>query len=220
MNVKFADSFGDSIKKLIQHQTWWYKTYELFRYDLPRFTKNVWTFRKALWSHYWFDHHGTLKFLEIGLTNISDTIEKYGNEVDGPRLKKVAAMRRAVELIKNYNESNYIEMAEKELGEIIHHEWEFEETGDTTDNPMGKKNEKLYQLVDKDTPEEKEHNSKVYSRSREIEEQEWEELFKILKGQDYAEYRKLHEAQTEEEKRERELWNEWFDGSGLKGWWD
>jgi hypothetical protein len=211
MKVGFADSFGDSIKRMIRHQTWWYRTYELFRYDLPRFFKNVWTFRKALWSHYWFDHHGTLKFLEIGLTNISDTIEVYGNEVDSPRLKKVAAMRRAIELIKNYNQDNYIEMAEKELGEIIHHEWEFEPVEDKPG---------YSRLIDKDTDEERIHNRKVFSRAHEIEEQEWNELFKILKGQDYKEYRELYDAQTEEEKKERELWNEWFDGSGIKGWWD
>jgi hypothetical protein len=211
MKVGFADSFGDSIKTLIRHQTWWYKTYELFRYDLPRFFKNVWTFRKALWSHYWFDHHGTLKFLEIGLTNISDTIEKYGNEIDGPRLKKVAAMRRAIELIKNYNEDNYITMAEKELGDLVHHDWEFEPVEDKPG---------YSRLIDKDTDEEKIHNRKVFDRAREIEEQEWNELFKILKGQDHKEYRELYDAQTEEEKKERELWNEWFDGSGIKGWWD
>ena len=211
MKVGFADSFGDSIKTLIRHQTWWYKTYELFRYDLPRFFKNVWTFRKALWSHYWFDHHGTLKFLEIGLTNISDTVEKYGNEVDGPRLKKVAAMRRAIELIRNYNQDKYIEMAEKEIGELVIHDWEFEPVEDKPG---------YSRLIDKDTDEERIHNRKVFDRAHEIEEQEWNELFKILKGQDYKEYRELYDSQTEEEKKERELWNEWFDGSGIKGWWD
>ena len=211
MKVKFADSFGDSLKRMVRHQTWWYKTYELFRYDLPRFFKNVWTFRKALWSHYWFDHHGTLKFVEIGLTNISDTVEKYGNEVDGPRLKKVAAMRRAIELIRNYNQDKYIEMAEKEIGELVIHDWEFEPVEDKPG---------YSRLIDKDTDEERIHNRKVFDRAHEIEEQEWDELFKILKGQDYKEYRELYDAQTEEEKKERELWNEWFDGSGIKGWWD
>jgi hypothetical protein len=199
MKVGFADSFGDSIKTLIRHQTWWYKTYELFRYDLPRFFKNVWAFRKALWSHYWFDHHGTLKFLEIGLTNTSDTIEKYGNEVDGSRLKKVAAMRRAIELIKNYNQDNYIEMSEKELGEIVHHDWEFEPVEDKPG---------YSRLVDKDTDEEKIHNRKVFDRAREIEKQEWDELFTILKGQDYTKFDKDVD------------WDEQFDGSGIKGWWD
>ena len=199
MEIKFADSFGDSLKTLIRHNTWWYKTYELFRYDLPRFFKNIWTFRKALWNHYWFDHHGTLKFLEIGLTNISDTVEKYGHEVDESRLKKVAAMRRAIELIKNYNEDNYIDMSEKELGELMLHDWEFE---DVPDKPG------FSQLVDNDTEEERVHNRKVFDRAREIGEQEWSELFVILKGQDYTKFDKDID------------WVKQFDGSGLRGWWD
>ena len=120
-------------------------------------------------------------------------------------------MRRAIELIKNYNQDLYIEMAEKELGELILHDWEFE----SVEGEPG-----YNRLVDKDTPEEKIQNRKVFDRAHEIEEQEWDELFRILKGQDYKEYRKLYDAQTEEEKRKRELWDEWFDGSGIKGWWD
>ena len=54
MDIKFADTFGDSIKTMIRYNTWSKnKTYELFRYDLPRFFKNVWRFRSALWNHYW-----------------------------------------------------------------------------------------------------------------------------------------------------------------------
>jgi hypothetical protein len=207
MKIEFANSFSKSIKRLIRHQTWWYQTYSLFRHDLPRFFKNVWTFRKALWSHYWFDHHGTLKFLEIGLTNISDTVEKYGNEVDESRLKKVAKMRRAIELIKNYNESNYIEMAEKELGNLILRDWEFE---DIEDKPG------YTRLVDKDTKEEKAHNRKVFDRANEIEEKEWKELFEILKGQNYSHYQMFHDKSEDKEKS----FDNWFDGSGIKGWWD
>jgi hypothetical protein len=199
MDIKFADTFDDSIKRLIRHNTWWYKTYELFRYDLPRFFKNIWRFRKPLWNHYWFDHHSSLTFLEVSLTHISDNVEKRGNEVDGPRLKKVAAMRRVVELIKNYNEDNYIDMAEKELGELILHDWEFE---DVPDKPG------FSQLVDNDTDEERVHNRKVFDRAREIEKQEWDELFVILKGQDYTKF------------DEDIDWYEQFDGSGIKGWWD
>jgi len=199
MKVEFADSVGDSIKRLIRNQSWWYKSYALFRYDLPRFFKFIWTFRKALWSHYWFDHHGTLKFVEIGLTNISDTVEKYGNEIDESRLKKVAAMRRAIELIRNYNQDNYIEMAEKELGEIILHDLEFE----PVDGKPG-----YSRLVDKDTEEDKVHNRKLFDRAREIENQEWDELFTILKGQDTSKF---------DIKKD---WYKQFDGSGIKNWWD
>lgn len=199
MKIGFADSFSDSIKTLIRHQTWWYKTYALFRYDLPRFFKNIWTFKKALWNHYWFDHHGTLQFLEIGLTNISDTVEKYGNEIEESRLKKVAAMRRAVELIRNYNQDNYIDMAEKELGELVLYDWEFESVEDKPG---------YVTLVDKETEEEKAHNRKIYERANEIAEQEWDELFVILKGQDTSKFDKNKD------------WYKQFDGSGIKGWWD
>ena len=199
MEIKFADSFGDNLKTMIKHNTWWYKTHELFRYDLPRFFKNIWRFKKLLWNHYWWDHHGTLAFFEVALTHMSDNIETHGNEVDESRLKKVAAMRRVVELIKNYNEDNYINMAEKELGNLILHDWEFEPVPDKPN---------YSQLVDKDTPEEKEHNRKVFKRAREIGEQEWSELFVILKGQDYTKFDKDID------------WNKQFDGSGLRGWWD
>lgn len=207
MKIQFANSFSKSIKRLIRHQTWWYKTYSLFRHDLPRFFKNVWTFRKALWSHYWFDHHGTLKFLEIGLTNISDTVEKHGIEVDGPRLKKVAKMRRAIELIKNYNESNYIEMAESELGQLVLHDWEFEPVPDKPE---------YSRIIDRDTEEEKIHNRKVFERAHEIEEKEWKELFEILKGQRHTEYQMF----LDESEDKSNAWDNWFDGSGIKGWWD
>ena len=211
MEIKFADSFSKSLKRLMWHESRVYKFFDFFRRDIGRFVKNVWRFRKALANHYWWDHHGTLMFLETGLTHMSDNLAVRGNEVDGPRMKKVAAMRRAVKLIKNYNESTYIEMAEAELGPIYHHDWEFEEVPDKPG---------FSRLVDKDSPEEKKHNRKVFNRSRQIEEQEWKELWNILKGQNHAEYKKIVKRATEEEKNSRDLWNEWYNGTGLNGWWD
>jgi hypothetical protein len=199
MEIKFADSFGDSLKTMIRHNTWWYKTYDLFRYDLPRFFKNIWRFRKPLWNHYWFDYNGSLEFMETSYTNMVDNIEKHGNEIDKTRLKKVQAMRRAIEILKNCREDNYLAMAEKELGDLIFNDWEFE---DVPDKPG------FSQLVDNDTDEERVHNRKIFDRSNEIQEKEWSELFVILKGQDYTKFDKEID------------WDEQFDGSGLRGWWD
>ena len=211
MKIQFADTFSESLKTLIWHESRIYKFYSFFRYDIGRFIKNVWRFRKALSNHYWWDHHGTLMFMETGLTHMADNMEVKGMEVDGPRMKKVAAMRRAVEIIKNYNQSNYIEMAESELGPIYLHDWNFEEVPDKPG---------YSRLVEEDTPEERKHNKKVFDRVRQIEENEWDELFKILKGQDYKEYRKLVKLDKKREIKNDNLWDEWFDGSGLKGWWD
>lgn len=212
MEIGFADSFGKSLKKLIWYESRIYKVYDFFRRDIGRFVKNAWRFRKALANHYWWDHHGTLMFMETGLAHMANNLEKQGNEVTESRLKKVAAINRAVTLIKNYNESNYIEMAEAELGEIIHHPWEFEEV---PDNPG------YSRLIDHDTPAERKHNRKVYVRSRKIEEQEWKELFEILHGQNNNEYSRLYKkAKKEGMGDDKNLWNNWFNGTGLKGWWD
>jgi hypothetical protein len=199
MKVEFADTFSKSLKKLIMKETWWYKTYEFFRYDIWRFLSNIWRFRRGLWNHHWWDHHGMLMFTEDALIHMSDKLEKDGLEIDEPRLKKVMAMRRAIKLIQNYNNDSYIEMAESELGKVIHHSWEFE---DVEDKPG------VSRLIDKETEEEKEHNRKVFKRSHEIAESEWNELFEIIKGQNYSDFDK------------NEDWNKQFDGSGLRGWWD
>lgn len=211
MKIQFADTFSESLKTLIWHEGRLYKTYAFFRYDISRFVKNVWRFRKALSNHYWWDHHGTLMFMETGLTHMADNLEIHGNEVDGPRMKKVAAMRRAVEIIKNYNQSNYIEMAESELGPLYLHDWEFEEVPDKPG---------YSRLVENETPKEKKHNRKVFNRSSEIEEQEWKELWDILKGQNHAEYKKIVKNATEEQRKNDDLWNNWYNGTGLNGWWD
>ena len=108
-------------------------------------------------------------------------------------------MRRALQLLKNKNHDSYVDIAEKELGDVISHEWKFEPSPEHLD---------CYQLVDEDTDEEKAHNRKVFDRAREIEVDEWNELFVLLKGQDYSKFNKEKD------------WNEQFDGSGLKGWWD
>ncbi len=211
MKIQFADTFAKSLKRMIRRQTWWYKTYEFFRYDISRFIRNVWRFRKGLSRHYWWDHHGMLMFMEAALTDMSDRLEKDGMEIDISRLKKVEKMRRAIQLIKNYNQDLYIEMAEKELGKLNLYDWEFETVPDSPD---------LKRLVDKDTEEEKEHNRKVFERAREIGESEWNELWQIFKGQDNEEYQKLKETLTEEQKQEEDQYYKWFDGSDLRGWWD
>lgn len=211
MDIKFADTFGESLKRMINRERWYWKTWDLFRYDIPRFVKNIWRFREPLWRHRSWDYHGVLLFMEKGITHMHTNVEEYGMEIEISRMKKVAAMKRSVELLKHVNEDSYIELAEAELGEIVHHPWEFEEI---PDKPGYSK------LVDKETTAEKEHNSKVFARAREIEEQEWQELWKIFLGQDMEEYRKLSESLTEEEKHERDHYYEWFDGSNLKGWWD
>lgn len=171
----------------------------LFR-DLPNFFKNIYRFRKALWNHHWWDYHGTLLFIQTGVDDIAKNLETKGIEVDVSRLKKVAKMKRVSEILKNITEDRYFDIVEIEMGRT------YDSSGidfvEIDDEP------ELYELVDNNAIEQKEFNKKFFERVRELEELEWNELWTILKGQDYKQFSKEKD------------WDDQFDGSGMRGWWD
>jgi len=200
METNFAPTFFDSIKRIINRQKWYWKTWDFLRYDMPRFFKNIWLFRKDLYNYHWYSgQHYVLPFMKTALIDMATKIDERGLEVEHSKSKKVDKMVRAAYLMECFIKDDFIELAEKELGELILHSWDFEPVPDKPG---------YSQLVDKDTPEEKEHNKKVFTRAREIEEQMWDELWTIIKGQDYTKFDKNID------------WDKQFDGSGLRGWWD
>lgn len=193
MDVQFTDSFTKSLKRLMWHESRVYKFYSLFRYDIPLFFKNIWRFRRELWEHQWWDYRYTLNMMERSLTIMEKGISERGIEADYSREPKVQAMRRALELLRNNNDCNYaINKAEAELGELIIHDWEFEDLGDGTSR-----------LIDRETKKEKNHNRKVFKRAKEIEDQEWKELWEIFKG-------------TKNSKK----YGIDYDGTDMRSWWD
>jgi len=207
MKIEFSDSFLPSLKRLNRSETWWYKTYEIIRYKIPKFFRNIYRFRKELYNHYDWDWHYQMAFFRRGLELTADYLEKYGNEVEGSRLKKVKSIRRAIQLMKWHEEDDFLELAEKELG------YEYR-TGNIEDGFEG-----LFNL-----DEETEIINKLISdRSSEIEKETWKELFQILHGQDHNNFKKILSDVTPKdhyEHKDESLWDDWFDGTGLKGWWD
>ena len=167
---------------------------------LVQFIKNIWVFRKSLWNFRWWDYHYTMDMMKTCLQVMSDNFETKGIEIDGPRMKKVVKMRRAIEIMNNRNGVYYIDMAEKELGQLFEITVEFK---DSETSPGS------YELFDNLSSEEKKHNKKVYARAEELEEEEWEELWNIFEGQDVSKY-----------KPKKQDWDDWFDGTGIRGWWD
>jgi hypothetical protein len=212
MNVGFSDGFFDSLKKINKYETWWYKTYDAIRYDIPRFFKNVWRFRKEMREFQAWDYNYNLSVFRRSLELTGDYLETKGIEIESSRDKKIAKIREVTELIKRVGNDSYIETAEKELGELILRDWEFEESSDHPGSMV---------LKDSETEEEKAHNSKVFARSNEIAEQEWKLIWEIIKGQDHQtyinKYQKIKESTPEDEMHE---YDDWFDGSGIRGWWD
>jgi hypothetical protein len=209
MKVEFTDTFAESLKRLAWHESGLYKAYSLFRYDLPRFFKNTWRFRKVLWNHQWWDYRFTLETLHTSLTIMEKGMSTKGMEVPLTRDKKVSMMRRSLWLLQNKMDDNFIERAEEELGKMKIYEWEFEKTEDGN-----------YTLKDQETPEEKEHSRKVFARAREIEEIEWAELWNIFKGQDPEEWKKIQEKLPKNKQNDWDPYEKWYDGSDLRGWWD
>lgn len=189
MKITFENSFFASLKKIQKQNTWWYKTLEFFRRDIPWFLKNIYRFRKELWSFRLWEATDSLGIFKRGLILNKKTIEQCGSEVDGVRLKKVAMMNRAIQIIENYIDDKYISIAEAELGLQVNSDYLFgkEEEPETIRNS----------------------NSKIFDKSYEIGEEEWVELWDIIKGRkpiitDKNEFDHYY-AQ---------------DGSGIKGWWD
>jgi hypothetical protein len=179
----------------------WYDELRIFLFkDLPNFFKNIWRFRKALWNHHWWDYSGTLKFIEISTEHMAKNLKEKGNEIELSRFKKVDKMNRAIEILKNIRESRYFDIVEKELGRSYNTKnIEFVPLEDNPD---------YFEMVDYDSDEEKEFNKKYFERVTELENEEWNELWEILKGQDYEKFDKEKD------------WDDQFDGSGMRGWWD
>lgn len=120
-------------------------------------------------------------------------------EVDGPRLKKAAKILRAIEILDNITEDKYTDLAEEKLGYEINLD---------------------YFLMDE--PEDVTlANRKIYNLSNDIQEKEWKELWKILKGQEHSHYvMRLDKAKAEGKAKGSNVWDTWFDGTGMRGWWD
>lgn len=173
-----------------------------FLKDLYQFIKNVWKFRKALWNHHWWDYSGTLQFIEIAVNDMANGAEKRGVEIERSRVKKVAKMRRVVEILQNIRESRYFDIVEEEMGiNTDFNKFNFEFVP-CEDKPG------FFEMVDTQSEEDQALRRKYYDRVDELEQQEWNELWDILKGQ----HSNVYSTQKD--------WEERFDGSGLQGWWD
>ena len=202
MEVKFKNTFFESFKRMINRERWHWKLWDLFRYDIPRFFRNLWLFRKNLWNHTWYNGDSSvLPWVKTAVDDMAWRIEKYGHEVEESRMKKVAKMRRLSYLIDVSVKDEFIDEAEKELGfKYVYYPFEFEEV-------LG--NDKVYTLKQNETPEDKENNSKLLNRSHEIQKEYWEEICAIIKGPDYDAMRASDED-----------WDKLYDGSDLRAWWD
>ena len=208
MKVEFKKTFFESVEKVIWYDSKLFKIWDTITRGIPRFITNVYKFRKELYDHAWWDYRYTLEMLHRSLVIMESKMHD-GMEIRETRDKKVEKMQRAIQLLKSKIDDDYVDRAQLELGNIAWRPFEFEKTEDGN-----------YTMIDNDTPAEKKHMTKVFAYARKLEEAEWKELWKIFEGQDYKDYKKITKKLTPKEMQDMNVWNDWFDGSDLRGWWD
>jgi hypothetical protein len=198
MKIKFADSFWESLDKINKRERWYWKAWDFLIYDIPNGVRNIIFFWKEIWNFRPWDHTYNLRIFAKSLEPLKDSI-KDGYEVDITRLKKVAKIERAIEILNNITEDKYTYIAEAQLGYEVNTDY----------------------IFDNAEPENiKEANGKIYDLSLEIEKREWKELWTIFRGQEHSHYVMLLDKITPEHRKKDDVWGNWYDGSGMGHWWD
>ncbi len=211
MKVETSKSFFESLEKLVWYDSKLWKVWSAVRYDIPLFFKNIWRFRKELYSHQWWDYNFTLEMLYRSISIMESGTAKKGVEAQSSRDKKITQMRRVLELLKHKLDDDYVHRAEQKFGDLNLRELEFEKI-EGTDN---------YKMIDNDTPQEKSHHRKIFNYAKRLEDKEWREIWGIIKGnQSDAEWKKYYKGLTNEETKDHNSWTKWFDGTDMRGWWD
>jgi hypothetical protein len=211
MKIKYEDSVLEKIVNFFWYDCKLWKVKDIIKIGIPNFFKNIWRFRRELYNHQWWDYRFTLEMLYRSLSIMVVKLETDGIEIDLHRLKKVNAIKRALTILKSKIDDDYVERAELKYGELHIQPIEFE---------PAEGREGFYRLVDNETPAEKKHKTKIYTYASKLEEDEWKELWKIFEGQDIKGYSKLLKTKTKEEQINGDVWGEWFDGTGMRTWWD
>lgn len=145
-------------------------------YNFKNGISNLKTFFWTIWKWRSWDFQYNLEVL-------GKTIEVYleksqyspAMEIDESRIPKETKMKRVLVIIKNIKEDDYLNAAETELGiKYPFKDIDFKEV-EIHGQPM-------FEMIDNHTDEENEIIKKLITRSNEIQMDEWNELWDIIKS--------------------------------------
>lgn len=179
--------------------------YDLFRYDFPRFIKNIWRFRKQMWEYRPWDYGYTMDNLRQSLYLMSEYIDKRGLEVDESRRKKVYYMKRCIHLIDLLAQDDFHKQAEINLGKkLVIRPFRLE--------PIEGSTSKMLEFDDE--PGDAENNWAIWIEASRLQKETWYELFDILKGEVHN-----YDVFTKPELKEK-AYEDYQNGKGIMNWWD
>jgi hypothetical protein len=201
MKVKFADSFFESLHRLTVRERWYWKTLDWIRYDFPKGIYNIFYFWSVVWKFRPWDSSYQFSFMQKALPRLREAMAS-GLEIELSLNKKLEKIDTMIEILDRMKEDDYIAYAEKALGNNVN----------TSYGIFGDQG-------DEEPTEITESNREIFDLSTKLEEDDWAEFVYLIKGQDVQEYKKIHDALSDEEKRDHDHYYKWFDGSGIKSWW-
>jgi len=178
-------------------------TWEFIRWDIPRFFKNIWRFRRELKSFGGWDWYYTISMLRRSLITQKESMEKFSNEYEPTLRLKLYYMKRAIYLTDCILEDKFHDMAEARLGyKTVFRDFKFEPIEGSTSKRL---------VFDEESEEERQANRKIFEELSKIEKEVWNELFDILKGDIYnADMYTEHKGKAYEDVH---------NGKGLINWW-
>ena len=144
-------------------------------HDIKSGLKSLFIYLPIIWKMRDWDYMFILQMQEFQIKRLHDYIKKHKIEVDENRIPKEKDMERCLELLNNIIEDNYIDR----LGGLhsFKYSFEFEKVKDKED---------LYTIKESRTEEEIKEDSEKMIKSHEMEREEWDELWDIIKkGKNY-----------------------------------
>ena len=197
----------------------WY-VITMWYYNTKQYIKNIVYFNKMMKEWCPWDSQSQLTLFAFGLEALANHIEQHGREIDVSRKKKIAAIRRLVELLRTDYEDDvndkYFCAGEED---VITHVTEY------ADGSTG------FEVRDQASKKIKEKSWKRYKKEhRKAREAYYDEIFRLIKGQDSyklndtvdAKIGEKRDDETYEQYHERrdKFYYDLFDGTGIEGWWD
>lgn len=182
--------------------------WEIFRYDIPYFFKNLWLFRKEMWRFRPWDYHFNIRIWRASLFELCEYIDKEGLEIDETRRKKVYYMRRAIHLMDLIISDDFSEIAEKRLG------FKYEFSPIEFEPHTDEKGEKYFTLKNYESEEIRDKNRKLFQEEVIIEKEVWLELFEIFQGNYFKADFYINPSLKDKS------YEELMDGKGIINWWD
>ena len=183
-------------------------TWELFRYNIPYFFKNLWRFKKEIWKFRPWDYNFNIRMWRASLFELCEYIDKKGLEVDETRRKKVYYMRRAIHLMDLIISGDFSEIAEKRLG------FKYKFSPIKFEPHTDEKGEKYFTVKNYEDEEVRNKNRKLFQEESMIEKEVWLELFEIFQGNHFK-----ADFYTDSLLKNKS-YEEFMDGKGIINWWD